>query len=154
MAGTTTRLVSGILVIIVGLVLLPVLTGALNPVTQENRFICSGNATGSGAYSAYCTQNPFRSTTTLTGAYSLGTSPSFTSDSANEPALTGNGLGFSQAATAVAAAASAAQSGPVVWAPTTGTATISLLQILPLVFTIGLIVGGIYQFVQVARERM
>lgn len=158
MGGTTTKLVTGLLVIIVGLVLLPVLSTSLNTVTEENRFICRGDITGGDEYDVYCTQDgntrvtsaPFAGAT----AFTIPATPVFTADSESSPALTGGGLRFTYNANRQAAALSAAQSGPVIWAPSVGSNTVALLDILPLVFTVGLVVFGVYQFVSVARERM
>lgn len=149
MSGTTTKLVTGILVVIVGLVLLPVLTTSLETVTRENRFVCTGGTpSGTNDWSVYCT---------LTGT--------FTTEPANARTLTlGTPLVYEQGATRQGtqpAAGStftvgnrAAAAGTAVWAPSVGANTVSLLQILPLVFAVGLIVFGVYQFVSVARERL
>ena len=153
MTETTTKLVMGILVIIVGLVLLPVLTATLNPLTSENRFLCNGNVSGTGVYSAVCTLGGTFTDAPANGrTLTIGSPVEFNPDSANRPALSGSGLGFTVAATATAAAATAAQTGPVTWAPSVGTAAIALLRILPLVFTIGLVAGGICYFVSAARS--
>ena len=156
MGSTTSKLVGGLLTLIVGLVLVPVLTSAMTPITQENRFLCTGDITGGSPYSAYCTLNSgetFARAPANGGKLTIGRPVAFADNTESRPALTGAGLGFTVAASATKAAVNAAQSGTVAWAPSGGTATASLLDILPLVFAVGLVSLAVWQFVSVARSR-
>lgn len=141
-------LIGGVISIIVGILLIPVLTSSLSAMTEENRFTCRGNVTGTGVYTAYCTlSGTFTKNPAAGRALVISSPPVFTPDSANSPSLSGSGLGFTVATSPTAAAATAAQRGPVAWAPGVGVQVTSLLEILPMLFAVGLVIFGVSLFV-------